>query len=815
MKRKRLWIIFALLVVIALQGIAIPMSRDRFYVQNEYPDEDDDLDDEDDLLDAIPDSILATWSSDSLFKYSDSLLILAAADSDAVQDSIDNIIAMMEVPDSIQAPIDSFCRKAYLQDSIEKAKIAFQHWFDSLPKKEQRIWIRENVTLPAQMRKADSILAVKDSIQAYKDSVISATPRILETPFIPDSLYYKRILLMKWDKRFGDIKFEKLDTTYNRSFYDYPFFREDVNATWLGVASSPVQPYNYTKRTEEEDAIFFTPYRSWTYTPSTLPVYNTKTPYTELGYFGTPISGDKKEEINLRLLTTQNITPRSNITFELNKFGGQGLMMNGNTQGYHLALSGNYTGKRYAMHAGWIHSKTTRTENGGIIDNSMIRDTVVDSREIPVFLKQAENVVDKNTLFINQSLRIPFGSDSLTTAYVGHTTEWTVYKKFYSDQINDPYGRKLYHNQFYLIPNQSADTMRVMKLDNKLYLRLQPWKDDSAISKIDVGIGDKLLTYTDYISDSTFTGSRKTNLNNIYAYAGAKGMVKRYFNWDANAQFYFAGYKAGDFNVDANMNFNFYPFRRARQSPVSIGAHFRTDLEAPDHYQQHILLNHYKWDNSFGKQTRTKISGTIDIPYWKMDAEVAYSLLGNTIYYDSLGIVRQHADAMSVLSASLRKEFVAWKFHFDNRLLFQLSSNQDVVPVPMLAMNLRWYFQFNVVRNVMQMQIGANALFNTKWRMPGYNPNLGVFYNQNEDEYGLCPYIDAFVNIQWKRCCIFLKFENVNQGWPMHTYDYFTAHHYIHTQRGFKFGINWPFYVQPAHSHNHGHDHDHGHGHGH
>ena len=120
----------------------------------------------------------------------------------------------------------------------------------------------------------------------------------------------------------------------------------------------------------------------------------------------------------------------------------------------------------------------------------------------------------------------------------------------------------------------------------------------------------------------------------------------------------------------------------------------------------------------------------------------------------------------------------------------------------MLALNFRYYLQFDVVKKVMQMQIGANATYTTKWYLPAYNPVLGVFHNQNEMEYGNCPYIDAFVNIQWKRACIYIKAINVNMGWPCKSADYFTADGYIAPQRAIKFGISWPFYIQPGKNNN-------------
>ena len=241
-----------------------------------------------------------------------------------------------------------------------------------------------------------------------------------------------------------------------------------------------------------------------------------------------------------------------------------------------------------------------------------------------------------------------------------------------------------------------------------------------------------------------------------------------------------------------------YPFRKDRKSPLTVRAHFETSLTEPNYYDQHLYTNHFVWNNSFGKMSTTKMEGSIAIPRWRMDASFGYALLSNNIYYNSEGIVKQNTDPMSIISATLNKDLTIWKFHLDNRILFQYSSRPDVVTLPMLALNLRYYLQFDVVKNVMQMQIGADGLYTTRWYAPGYNPVLGVFHNQHEREYGNCPYIDAFVNVQWKRVSLFVKFVNVNMGWPCKKADYFSADGYINTQRAFKFGISWPFWIFPG-----------------
>ncbi len=726
----------------------------------------------------------------------------------------------------------------YLKDSTDVAKAKYDKWYASLSRQERKRHDAE-LALPGLIAEQNRKLARKDSIKAVKDSIIAATPRILSTFAVPDSMHYKRIITWDHDRYFHNVKLKDFDTTYNYHFHDYPFFKGDaVNSVWLGVVGSPEESYDYFKRADDDNAIFYSSYQSYSYTPETAPQFNTKTPYTELAYWGTLFANKEKEESNVRILTTQNITPALNFTLEYRRYGSNGMLRREDTDNRSALISTNYLGKKYLMHAGFIYNRIKRSENGGVVDQSLIRDTLVDAREIEIHLKDASSRLKRNTLFLDQMYRIPFSfinnlkdkkhkSDSLgtsdstlleapveiaeaadtvaadgdiTTAFIGHSSEYSVFRKGYEDNISksDTYGREFYNDRFYINPTHSLDSMRVMKFENRAFIRLQPWKSDGIVSKLDVGIGDKLLSYFSFKPQDYLSGSSNVLLNSTYLYAGANGQFKKYMNWDAKGQYTFLGYELNDFDINANLSFNIYPFRRYKNSPLTFKAHFETSLKEPDYYQQHLFTNHYKWDNEFSKISKTKAEASVSIPRWHTGASFGYALLDNNIYYDTLGIVRQNNAPMSVITASLKKNFTVWKLHFDHKALLQFSSNEEVMPLPLLALNFRYYLQFDVVEKVMQMQIGANGTYTTKWYLPAYNPVLGVFHNQNETEYGNCPYIDAFVNIQWKRACIFIKAINVNMGWPNKSADYFTADGYIAPQRAIKFGISWPFYTQPG-----------------
>lgn len=797
--------------------------------------------------------------------------------------------------DSLRAAGDSIIRpqldSMILADSLWKNKFAFDYWYANLTKSERREY-EYMEKMKRKIARQDSVWAIKDSLKAVKDSIVKATPRVLDTYIIPDSLQYKRMILWTRDRNFSDINVSEIDTSYNYNFYDLPYYRKDVEAVNLGMPGSPLMLDNFFKREETENAFFYTPYAEWSYSPETLPNVNTKTPYTEFFYSGSPFANKDKEEGNARIWTSTNITPALNMNFMFQNWGGAGVLNHEKTNNRTAFAALNHVGRKYVMHAGFIYNRINRNENGGLVDSYWIRDTTVDAREIAVHLNDAATKTSRRTFYVDQSYRIPLSvfsdlahavvekfskkalpvedtlkmsvSDSLTlllndttylatidstakasldslltvalarekavadslavvqealakaaeeerlakesldasSAFIGHNSEWTVFKHTYTDKITPTTANNPYQN-FYLSPRASADSMKVMKFENKVYIRLQPWSSESAVAKLDVGLGDKLLSYYAPASENFYLQkTSNTVLNSLYAYAGARGQIKKYVEWDALAKYTILGYGFSDLEAKGNFRFSFYPFRQ-RNEPVNLTAKVGTELKEPDYYQQHFFSNHLKWDNDFGKISTTKIEGGIDIPKWKFSASAGYGLLGNNLYYSSDGMIHQNGSAMSVFSLAAQKDFTLWNFHFENRGLFQLSSNQEIVPLPTFVANLRWYFQMDVVKDVMQLQLGANARYTTQWYAPSYNAVTGQFVNQNLEKYGDCPVIDLFVNAQWVRTCVFIKVTNVGNGWPMERPDYFSSAGYIYPQRTIRFGIMWPFYTQSKKLHSH------------
>lgn len=667
---------------------------------------------------------------------------------------------------------------------------------------------------------ADSIPAVtyskkelkrmyRDSVWAYKDSVLRNTPRILHTYVFDDTTKYKRMFLWNADTWFNKPVSISPDTTFHDWFSEQPHQKYDAGATWLGVSGSAMLYNNWFLRPQMKEFPFFEYYLPYSYTPETLPFYNTKTPYTELAYWGTLFANKKMEESNIRFLHTQNFTPSFNVNFLYQRYGSAGMLESERTDNRTLAITGNYLGKRYVAQGGYLFNRIKRDENGGISDPSMVLDTLVDAKIIPITLKDANNTLKRNTFFLTHSYGIPFKflqkADTLevnddkelgdgTMAYIGHSFDASIYSKKYNDNISatDSIARAFYHNKFYINPTTSADSMRVFKLENRFFINMQPWAKDAIISTISGGIGHQYLNLYGFRQQFFLEGNSNEKQNNMYMYFGAGGKFRRYFSWDGIGVFNFAGYYQNDFSIDGKVKFSSYP--KGMRQGMHLTGKLHISQQRPNYFFNNIYTNHYVWNNNFEKTTQTRIEGKIEIPDWKMEAFVGYAMLKNNTYFDSLSIIRQNPESMSILTAYLKKDFKLWKFHFDNKILFQVSSDEDVVPLPELALDLRYYFQFWLVKDVLNVQMGANAIYTSDYYAQGYSPALGVFYNQKTEKIGNTPYIDAFINMQWKRASIFVKYLNAAQGWP--DSDYFSAFRYIRSQKILKLGIHWPFYVK-------------------
>ncbi len=146
----------------------------------------------------------------------------------------------------------------------------------------------------------------------------------------------------------------------------------------------------------------------------------------------------------------------------------------------------------------------------------------------------------------------------------------------------------------------------------------------------------------------------------------------------------------------------------------------------------------------------------------------------------------QHSGSVQVFSASLQQNFRVGILKWRNKLTYQTSSNESVLPLPKFSIYSNLYIDFKVAR-VLTVQLGVDCDYYTKYYAPGYQPATMSFYNQREMKLGNYPLMNAYVNMKLSKARFYVLYSHVNQG--LTGRDYFSIPHYPLNPRRLLLGV--------------------------
>lgn len=630
--------------------------------------------------------------------------------------------------------------------------------------------------------------------QTGSDSTKKKIRKPLESYFFDDFTRKRPNFAWNVDLSRNRIRMVDIDTMLNQFQVDFPFLRDGVGSAYLGNLGGAAIPLNYFRRPDDYNFAFASAYESYFYSPENAPFYNVKKPFTHLSYFW---AGQKKrQEERLELTHAQSISPSSGFNVNYKSRGTRGIYTWQKARDKNLSMAFSHTGKKYSAHGGYIYNSVDVQENGGVQNDRDITDTVFEmSENIPIRLSDARNKLKNNIFYAVQSYGIPlrklteedFSIAGRSSIFVGHSI---VYSRFYKKYTDTKEGSGDYYENWYINSAASRDSIFESLLSNKIFVQMQPWDRDAVVGTIDAGVGLDNHHYYQFNMDQYLTGNTEgVNRNSFYVYGSIAGKLKKYLDWGADLTYHPLGCQSQDLSLGGELSVSAF----IKDHPITLSGRFRYERRSPDYWAENYYSNHYIWSNSFAKENETRFDVTLQIPYIGLSAGLWQSVIGNKIYYDANSMPAQADGSVSVTGLYAQKDFRAGGFHFNNRVLLQWSTSQEVIPVPLASAYLSYFFEFNVVKNVLRMQIGLDGRYNTKYYAFGYNPALAKFYNQREKELGNYPMVDAFANAKWKRMRIFLKFQHVNED-LIGGRNYFQVLHYPLNQRIFKIGFSWGFY---------------------
>ena len=640
-------------------------------------------------------------------------------------------------------------------------------------------------------------------------------------PKRPNESYYfsdtvRALPNWKWsiDPDFNRVNIAPLDTTLSDWRIDYVFYRKGVGDMALGGLGQSTQPVNWFDRRQDADFSFARSYDAYTARLDNVPFYNGKKPLTNLLYLE---AGQKRyREEHFELVHSQNITPSTSANVNYKARSTMGRYDWQRTKNHVLSVAVAHTGKRYSIHAAYMHNNINTRENGGVVGEWAIADTTFEMPSgVPMRLasSEAHNHYRNHAFFVRQAYAIPlqrvteydFSLADLSAVYFGHQFEFNTWSKVYTDKRStytnerDHYNEELgkwesgthsYYEDWFITPQNTRDSISERLISNKLFVQVQPWDRNGVVSTIDGGIGLDLHTYsylrlTDYVSGK-MTKDKRTSW---YIYGAASGKIKRYADWGVDAKYYPSGYRGGDLSVDAKITLRAF----IREHPLILSGRFLQELRSPSYWEENLFSNHYTWFNSFDKESETRFEVNFSVPDFALEVGAWQGVINKMIYNGADSRVAQHSGTVSLTSLYARKDFRIAGLHLDHRALVQITSDESVLPVPTFSAFLSYYYEFWVKRDVLRVQIGLDGRFNTAYYAPSYNPALSAFFNQREVRIGNYPYIDFFVSAKWKRMRILLKVQHLNQN-LFGNGEYFQVARYPLNPRMFKLGISWSFY---------------------
>ena len=130
--------------------------------------------------------------------------------------------------------------------------------------------------------------------------------------------------------------------------------------------------------------------------------------------------------------------------------------------------------------------------------------------------------------------------------------------------------------------------------------------------------------------------------------------------------------------------------------------------------------------------------------------------------------------------------------YLSNNLVLQQSSNA-VVSVPALVTSNTIAIKAKFFKKALAMKTGFDVYYWTKFFAPAYMPELGVLYRQTNHSVGDYPFVDAFLQLNFKRMQLFLKYSHAS--YYVTSSNYFqSVDNYPLDKPTLSYGLSWYFY---------------------
>jgi len=549
------------------------------------------------------------------------------------------------------------------------------------------------------------------------------------------------------------------------------------------------------------------------YTIENTRFYKTTRPFTELGYF----LASGKEQV-VKVLQTQNIKPNWNASIEYRLISSPGFFQTQNTNHNNYRLSSNYQGKRkrYAAFLVLLGNKLSSSENGGVLNDSLLSDPNNKKRfAVPVNLGgdvgttfnvfstklNTGNQYNDFTAFFRQSY--DFGiKDSIiindsTTNYLfypkfrfQHTINYTSSSYTFKDTLSNPsyaLADSAFFKKFYdttLNPSNGLNFLVQDKwkfVSNDFVIRQFPETKNQG-QYIEAGL--RLENFSGYFS------SGKKNFYNVVLHGEYRNKTRNR-KWDAqaNGEFYATGLNAADFNIYANLT----RFLNPKLGDVQVS--FQNVNRSPSYIFEGNSSFNFNNNLTTKKENITVLKAMANNPKFSLMARNIS--IANYTYFKNFYQTDQYNGLVNLtqFTASTKNKIVD-HLNLYSDFIVQQTTGKNPIRVPLFYTRQRLAFEGNFFKNL-NLSTGLDVKYNTPYKANNYSPVMGRFFPQDTALITNLPQLDFFFNFRIKSFTAFIKMENLNTADVTHGFGFtnnnFAAPLYPTPGFVFRFAIQWRF----------------------
>lgn len=606
---------------------------------------------------------------------------------------------------------------------------------------------------------------------------------------------------------------DTLQYNYHREFV--PSMASDAWASTGNFGCAGINQI-FFERKESSEFIFADALEHWIPNADNQKFYNTRIPMTLLSYsWG---GGRESGQDRLKGIFSGNAGKRIQVGAMLDYLYSKGGYDRQALKDFVWGFSGSYTGDRYELQASVATFNSVNHESGGIKDDAYITDPAslqggdpnIDAKAIPVNLSSAFSRVKGSQFRMNHRYKVGYyeeeqvNDSTINRTYIPVSSFiWTFdYKtnthKFVNENATE--DGEYFENSYLSVDGTNEET-KYWRIRNTIGIDMLEGFNKYAKFGLSAYATHEVRRYTQ-VCDTMLTSSYKPEnltpfpefdiepktIENLLWVGGQltkqRGSILTY---GATAQFGIVGSVAGDIDVSGHLSTHI-PLLGDTVSIVGEG--FFRNTEA-SFLLKNYISNHFAWNNDFGKIRRFRVGGRIEIPRFGTTLSAGVENLQNYVYFNTLALPEQEGGSVQVFSASLSQNFRLGILHWNNRLTYQTSSNESVLPLPKLAVYSDLFLSFTVSK-VLKINLGVDCNYYTNYYAPAYQPSTMSFYNQTEKKLGNYPFMNAYADMKLSKTRFFVMYSHLNQG-MFGGNNYFAALHYPMNPSRFQLGISVDF----------------------